>query len=71
MNRKPDPGDIIYYIRNGDEWPVHHTRDNICYSQEDESSDGKQFIYQFADGEFNTMHIIREELRTIREKNNA
>ena len=58
MNRKPEPGETIYSTYNGERWKCHHTKDNICYSQEDEMNDGKQFIYQFANEEYNRMHII-------------
>ena len=63
LHRIPEPGDTIEYL--GDKpykWTVHHIRDNICYSQEDELSDGKSFIISFNEGinglVFNSMHRI-------------
>jgi len=61
MNRKPEKGDTIYNTLTGETWKCHHTRDNVCYSQADESKDNRCFIYWFeSDKDFNQIHVIIE-----------
>lgn len=58
MTREPKPGERIHNLDTDTHFRCHHTRYGICYSQRDEQEDGRCFIYQFPNGEYNSLHQI-------------
>ena len=61
ITRDVKAGDKIRYADTYYCWTVHHVRNNIAYSCENENECDKCFIYVFADGEYNHMHTIIED----------
>ena len=60
ITREPKSGDTVRYEKDGHEFVVDHVKNGIVYSKPpiERDTDGKCFIWKFADGTLNNLFTI-------------